>query len=297
MHQSPSHPLYPNPYAAHDIGSHFPNATGHPDGTDESMPVEESGNMILMTYAVYLFSGMTETTYLRGHYDTLRRWARYLIDYSLIPASQLSTDDFAGTLANQTNLAIKGIVGLAAMAEISQLLNDTECADYYGQLAKTYYTTWATLAIDPTNTHTLLSYQWRSSWGLLYNIYPALLLNLSVIPHELYEMQCGFYSSVSQVWGVPLDSRHSYTKSDWGMWVAATCGAGVSGSGSGTRELIVDALAGWLNNTETGRPFSDLFETVDMGGTPGIEFFGRPVQGGLFSLLGIVAREQLGRWG
>ena len=54
-----------------------------------------------------------------------------MIEDSLIPAEQLSTDDFAGTLANQTNLAIKGIVGIKAMSEIAALVGDTTRANNY----------------------------------------------------------------------------------------------------------------------------------------------------------------------
>jgi hypothetical protein len=43
---------YPNTYAMHDLGTHFPNATGHPDGNDEKMPVEECGNILIMGLAV-----------------------------------------------------------------------------------------------------------------------------------------------------------------------------------------------------------------------------------------------------
>lgn len=43
---------YPNTYAMHDLGTHFPNATGHPDGNDERMPVEECGNILIMGLAV-----------------------------------------------------------------------------------------------------------------------------------------------------------------------------------------------------------------------------------------------------
>lgn len=43
---------YPNTYAMHDLGTHFPNATGHPDGNDEYMPVEECGNILIMGLAV-----------------------------------------------------------------------------------------------------------------------------------------------------------------------------------------------------------------------------------------------------
>lgn len=43
---------YPNDYAMHDLGTHFPNATGHPDGRDEYMPVEECGNILIMGLAI-----------------------------------------------------------------------------------------------------------------------------------------------------------------------------------------------------------------------------------------------------
>jgi len=43
---------YPNKYALHDLGAHFPNATGHPDGNDEYMPVEECGNILIMGLAL-----------------------------------------------------------------------------------------------------------------------------------------------------------------------------------------------------------------------------------------------------
>ena len=43
---------YPNKYAMHDLGAHFPNATGHPDGNDEKMPVEECGNILMMGLAL-----------------------------------------------------------------------------------------------------------------------------------------------------------------------------------------------------------------------------------------------------
>ena len=83
--------FYPNGYSMHDIGSHFPNATGHVEGNDEYMPVEESGNMILMTYAYYKFSGNAQ--YLKQHYPKLNQFAQYLIEYSLTPGIQLSTGE------------------------------------------------------------------------------------------------------------------------------------------------------------------------------------------------------------
>ncbi|CAL8581793.1 hypothetical protein XPA_007477 [Xanthoria parietina] len=299
LYQNQEGGFYPNAYSMHDLGSHYPNATGHVEGDDEYMPVEESGNMILMSYAYYKFTN--DTTYLQTHYPLLRQFASYLTLYSLLPGYQLSTDDFAGRLANQTNLAIKGIVGLAAMAQIALANNDPSAAANYSATALAFYKQWEQLAIDPTGTHTLLAYNWRSSYSLLYNIYPAYLLSLPIIPSRLYEMQCRFYPSVSQVFGVPLDSRHVYTKSDESLWTAATCGglgAGAGAEGAGTRRLLVNGVARWINETGTGAPFSDLWDTVGEGGFGGrpeiVEFRARPVVGGHFSLLAVGRAREVG---
>ena len=81
----------------HDLGSSYPNATGHPDGKDEYMPLEECGNMLIMTLAYA--QRAQDTAYLTQHYDILKQWTGYLVQEALIPASQVSTDDFAGSLA------------------------------------------------------------------------------------------------------------------------------------------------------------------------------------------------------
>lgn len=88
---------YPNDYSMHDLGSSYPNATGHSDGTDEKMPLEECGDMLIMTLA---YSQKTnDIGYLYSHYDILKKWTSYLVADSLYPANQISTDDFAGSLA------------------------------------------------------------------------------------------------------------------------------------------------------------------------------------------------------
>lgn len=222
--------LYPNGYSMHDLGSNFPNATGHVEGNDEYMPVEESGNMILMSYgmfalslrpvtnpgcnsdnhallAYYKFSG--DAAWIQSHYKILKQWALYLIQFSLVPSGQLSTDDFAGTLVNQTNLAIKGIVGLQAMSAIARIAEQPIDAANFSITASEYYHNWTYFAIDPSKNHTMLAYEWRSSWGLLYNTFFDKLLNLGLVEDSIYDMQSDWYATVSQVFGVPLDNRVS----------------------------------------------------------------------------------------
>jgi len=86
---------YPNKWAIHDLGT-FPVAKGYSGGSDEPMPLEECGNMMIMTLAYANRTG--DVNYLNDHYPLLAQWAEFLIEEALIPARQLSTDDFAGPL-------------------------------------------------------------------------------------------------------------------------------------------------------------------------------------------------------
>lgn len=86
---------YPNKYAEHDLGT-FPVARGYPDGRDEAMPLEECGNMVIMSLAYAQRTG--DVDFLKIHYARLAQWAEFLVEDSLIPSNQLSTDDFAGAL-------------------------------------------------------------------------------------------------------------------------------------------------------------------------------------------------------
>jgi Domain of unknown function (DUF4965)/Domain of unknown function (DUF1793) len=140
--------LYPNTYSMHDIGSSYPNATGYPEGNDEAMPLEESGNMLVMSLIYYAVT--KNVTFLESYYDLLAQWTEYLIEDSLIPADQASTDDFEGALANQTNLAIKGIVGIKAQSLIANLTGRPADAQNYSDIAESYVPQWINFANDTT---------------------------------------------------------------------------------------------------------------------------------------------------
>ncbi|KAL8358009.1 hypothetical protein RB601_009440 [Gaeumannomyces tritici] len=283
---------YPNSYAIHDLGT-FPNALGYPAGNDEPMPLEECGNMIIMTLAYA--QRAADDDYLRARLPKLRQWAAFLVDDSLVPANQLSTDDFAGTLANQTNLAIKGIIGLRAMAEIERRASSgaAELAveqESFGAIASSYLDAWQRLAVNSAANppHTTLSYNQPDSHGLLYNIYSDRLLNLGFVPQSVYDMQSTFYRSVELEFGVALDTRHTWTKSDWQMFAAAV-------ADNETKTMFVSKLRKWIDATTSDRAMTDLYD-ASTGGYPGggPTFVARPVMGGLFALLALPKTTESG---
>lgn len=268
---------YPNSYAMHDVGSHYPNATGHPDGNDEAMPLEECGNMVIMTLAYA--QKASKTDYLSQHYTMLNQWTAYLVEDAIYPANQISTDDFAGSLANQTNLALKGIIGIEAMAVISNATDHSDSAANYTAIAHNYIDRWQVLGVaqDASPPHTTLAYGSNDTHGLLYNLYADRELNLNLVPQSVYDMQSTFYPTVQMKYGVPLDTRHNYTKSDWEMFTAAI-------ASSDTRDMFIQDLAEWISATPTNRAMTDLYDTTS-GDYPSITFIARPVMGGAFALL------------
>ncbi|RYP47073.1 hypothetical protein DL768_006800 [Monosporascus sp. mg162] len=345
---------YPNDYSMHDLGAHFPNATGHPDGRDEYMPLEECGNMLIMALAlanafkdnprptfsqtapgeaIALAAGPVRrpnsvdaygmdrsfeeigTTgekaairWLARSYKLWKQWTRYLVEEALVPANQLCTDDFAGPLPNQTNLALKGIVGIKAMSELAALVGEKEEAKYYGFVAEEYIKKWQDYGLSSDKSHAKLSYTWRGSWTTLYNIYADALLCFHLpedgssldsgrfwntkqapiggaskphfIPDKIYKAQSDWYYAVLQRYGLPMDSRHLYTKSDWEFFSAAVTSKKV-------RTEILQHVAKWVNESTTDRPMTDLYDTEGTGHFPGIYFMARPVVGGHFAFLAL----------
>lgn len=270
--------LYPNTYAEHDLGV-WPNALGYPSGNDEAMPLEECGNMLILTLGYAQRSG--DTAYLTKHFAKMAQWAGYLVDEALIPANQISTDDFAGSLANQTNLALKGIIALKAMGEIGNLTGNATAASYYGGVADDYLPQWVGYGLNNASDppHTMLDYNDPTSHGVLYNLYADRLLGLDFVYDYIYTIQSNFYPTVAIEYGVPLDTRHDWVKSDWEMFAASI-------AEESTRELLINLLVKWINETPQTTPYGDLFDGAT-GGYTGADFTARPVLGGTFALLAL----------
>lgn len=131
------------PFAAHDVGT-YPLANGQTYGGD--MPMEESGNMLILTTAIAMREGNAD--YAKKHWDVLTTWANYLLKEGLDPENQLCTDDFAGHFAHNTNLSIKAIMGVAGYGKLAAMQGDQVTADKYMAAAKYMAQKWITMADD-----------------------------------------------------------------------------------------------------------------------------------------------------
>jgi hypothetical protein len=274
------------PYSPHDLG-HYPNASGYPNNGGENMPVEESGNMIIMAAAyAQADPGSASLAFLKVNYPYLKQWADYLVANLPDPGFQNQTDDFAGFIAHSVNLALKGIVAVAAMGQIAQIVGQSADAAHYDNQAQQFIAYWIKHAQDPSGRHLDLTYNGsgdgNGTWGTTYNAFADTLLGTNLVPESVAAEQAAFYPTVSNMFGLPLQIPHSYAKTDWEMWVAAWLRHYPI-----SRELIEREYL-YANTTPHRVPFSDLYSTIT-GDQVG--FQARPVQGGIFSLLALRALE------
>ena len=259
--------MWNKPFAAHDVGT-YPQANGQTYGGD--MPVEESGNMLILTTAIALKEGNAD--YAKKHWDVLTTWANYLLKEGLDPENQLCTDDFAGHFAHNANLSIKAIMGVAGYGKLAEMQGDKETAGKYITAAKEMAAKWASMA--KSGDHYRLTFDQPNTWSQKYNLVWDKLFGMNIFPEEIADKEMAYYQTkLTNPYGLPLDSRRTYTKSDWIIWTACLT------DDMNDFNSLVSPVYKYANETTTRMPLCDWHETTD-GKCVG--FRARSVVGGYF---------------
>lgn len=237
------------------------------------MPVEECANVFIMLLACYLYDG--DIDFFKNELSLCEKWVEYLVKYGLMPEHQLCTDDFAGKLKNNLNLAIKATVGIAAYAELVKACGRVETGEKYRKIAEEFAT--KITAFGEKFTHLPLTWDsGEETYSLKYNFAFDKILKLDLFPQSLLEKETDYYLQKRNVYGTPLDSRSAYAKSDWLVWASSLTDSPEK------REKFIATLAAYLRETPDRVPFGDLYDT-EKGNYR--DFRARSVQGGCFILL------------
>jgi hypothetical protein len=239
-----------NVWAPHDVGQ-YPDAYGQHYGN--WMPLEESGNMLIMTAA--LLKQSTDAGFAQKHWRTLTKWALYTLQNGQNPEKQLCTDDFAGKLAHNVNLSAKSIVAIAAYAKMATSLGKVDEAEAFRAFAESMAKKWKEDAFE--NDHYRLAFDKEDSWSLKYNLIWDKLLNLNVFDEDIVPTELAYYKGKMNPYGVPLDSRRQYSKTDWQLWVAA-----MTPDQEGFREFMLPVYK-FYNETPDRVPMGDWVNTKE----------------------------------
>ena len=236
------------PFAAHDVGT-YPHANGQTYGGD--MPVEECGNMLVLTGAICQIEGKAD--YALKHWDVLTTWTDYLVEHGGDPENQLCTDDFAGHWARNANLAIKAIEGIAAYGDLAKMAGKKDVAEKYTAIARKMAADWKQMAEQ--GDHYRLTFNEGDTWSQKYNLVWDKILGYNVFDPEIASKEVAYYLTKQNEYGLPLDCRKGYSKSDWIVWSATMS------PDKATFEKFIDPMHKFYNETTDRIPMSDWYNT------------------------------------
>ena len=265
-------------FAPHDVGR-YPIVEGQVYGINKEtgaqqlhmqMPVEECGNMLIMAAATAIAEG--STSFVRQHIEVLEQWAKYLVEFGQDPENQLCTDDFAGHLAHNCNLSLKAIMGLASLSIIFKMLGSKRKSATYMKLAEDMADVWSITADNGDGSYKL-AFDREGTFSMKYNAVWDKLFGTQIFAPELIRSEVLSNFSHFGTYGMPLDNRASYTKSDWLVWTATMCET------DDEFRAYIEPLWKAYHNSLSRVPLTDWYDTSS-GLMVGFQH--RTVQGGLF---------------
>ncbi|GJE95231.1 DUF4965 and DUF1793 domain-containing protein [Phanerochaete sordida] len=240
-------------YAPADLGPGYPNATGSVPTPDQG--VDQTGNMLVMTLAHAQATG--DGSLIGEYYPLLQNWADYLVDTTWpLRTPQVTLEPSA----NSTNLALKGIIAIAAMSQISAANKRQQDADHYLSIAHSYVNSWTSHVLAP-DQHIMLTFGQPDSWGLVYNMFSDKWLGTNLIDETVYASETAFLQNLFSTnndyaeSGIPIVNGDAHQDTAWALFTAMTMTA------PSVRDSLIDSVWSVFSVNTTPTIFAELYTT------------------------------------
>jgi hypothetical protein len=152
------------------------------------------------------------------------------------------------------------------------MLGNSDKAAFYHTEAEKMAENWMNTAVNEDGT-TRLAFDRPASYSMKYNMVWDRAWNSGLFAQEFMDAEIADNMKHFNKYGMPLDSRADYTKSDWLVWTAS-----MASSDKDFADYI-EPLWNAYNESVSRVPLTDWYDTVS---GRWVSFRHRTVQGGLF---------------
>ena len=183
----------------------------------EPMPLEATADNVQLT--AFVAKATNSTAQARPFLRVLLRLADYLVDNGLHPALQLTSDDYMGAHANNTNLAVKAIVAIGGFAQLCEMLaaegfagaaaapaqapgtDWRQKARHYRAISEAYARTWARETAGGYLGGHLSAYGSNATFSLKYNLVWDKVLGTHLFA-DVIEAECAVFRRLQRTYGL-----------------------------------------------------------------------------------------------
>ncbi len=252
----------------------YPLANGQVYGggekTEENqMPVEESGNMLILMAALARVEGNAGAS--REILAGAQQMGRVSQGEGPRSGEPALHGRFRRAPGAQHQPLDQGDPRAAFLRHARRDAGQEGAEAEYLAAAKEMAAKWGPMAAD--GDHYRLAFDKPGTWSQKYNLVWDKLLGLGLFPPEIARKEIAFYKTKQNAYGLPLDNREAYTKLDWIVWTATLA------DNAADFAALADPRVQVRQRDAHRVPLTDWYGTID-GKQRG--FQARSVVGGVF---------------